>query len=751
MLATQLTPELTKNLVLTDPYRIKSTAESVTVQFHIPVGVQLITIYIPSADHRRLRVEAQRAQTVIGTAANGGRATDAPSTPAGIIPFQFKKKMKRDKSIIFTNIPEEAAVVTAEEAVEEVADAPMATTTTTTTAPPAAPPAAKPRPNHLPLRFKNITSKDLPESGFSSINFDESDSFPQFIGKTSVCSTPMTELKLLHGPVLSICNDTVVATTKPSAQFSADGFYINPPSDSPKKHAATALPLEPIVHITTDDIPPPPAFGAYANNDSATFKMTTRRHSLSNVQESLKKIRLAMRPIGSGLAKLGRQFQADQAATSGQMDVQFGNGDEDDDDDDDVDDVERRTYRTITDPLYPVFNSSGAPISKCLFQEYLAANGIGVEDEKPKTMVDESQNICSENGGGVAQDLADPLNIAGFDGKIIDSRLAETAAADGAPDEVDSLTAAPVSGAKLPAITPNRTALSLPLKSLTLDLVNTTATGAASSTTANGGGTGSSAAAASGGNMFEVPAQRRKLTGIQLTPLMTKLSILAMADERSSGFSSWDTTPGCGLDMVATPAGYESGRPFRRRSSATSASRYEDLVEFEEETEEAAAAAMANVNGAKKTKPDDAESAADGMTRCELFVCGQQNMTMLLVLEEAAGQRQELVQTMVMRILCTILVAILLMMMRSLFVHQFETCVSRLTRIEASLSQTLNVNVDSDKADGAAALYSFLSTDPHWDTLQRGGPWAAGDLVTLEHMRSDLQRTGDGRTDMVLR
>lgn len=63
------------------------------------------------------------------------------------------------------------------------------------------------------------------------------------------------------------------------------------------------------------------------------------------------------------------------------------------------------------------------------------------------------------------------------------------------------------------------------------------------------------------------------------------------------------------------------------------------------------------------------------------------------------------------------------------------------------------MNVDGDKADGSAggsASYSFLSTDPHWDTLQRGGPWSAGDLLTLEHMRTDL-RTADGKTDMVLR
>lgn len=85
--------------------------------------------------------------------------------------------------------------------------------------------------------------------------------------------------------------------------------------------------------------------------------------------------------------------------------------------------------------------------------------------------------------------------------------------------------------------------------------------------------------------------------------------------------------------------------------------------------------------------------------------------------------------------------------MCGLLCHQFETCVSRLTRIESSLSQTLNVNVDGDKNDGG---YSFLSMDPHWDTLQRGGPWAPVDMTTLEYMRYDF-RAGAGKTDLILR
>lgn len=55
--------------------------------------------------------------------------------------------------------------------------------------------------------------------------------------------------------------------------------------------------------------------------------------------------------------------------------------------------------------------------------------------------------------------------------------------------------------------------------------------------------------------------------------------------------------------------------------------------------------------------------------------------------------------------------------------------------------------MDGDKNDCG---YSFLSMDPNWDTLQRGGPWSPADLTTLEFMRSDFKVTTE-ITDMILR
>jgi hypothetical protein len=93
-----------------------------------------------------------------------------------------------------------------------------------------------------------------------------------------------------------------------------------------------------------------------------------------------------------------------------------------------------------------------------------------------------------------------------------------------------------------------------------------------------------------------------------LTPLMTKLTFLAtMGEDKSScGFSSACDTP----SLAEVPE-----TKFRRKS--------EDVV-----VEEA---------GENERKSMEAQ----------LFICAQQNMTMLLVLEPGSAARQELIQTMV--------------------------------------------------------------------------------------------------------
>ncbi|XP_038106648.1 uncharacterized protein LOC119766275 [Culex quinquefasciatus] len=67
---------------------------------------------------------------------------------------------------------------------------------------------------------------------------------------------------------------------------------------------------------------------------------------------------------------------------------------------------------------------------------------------------------------------------------------------------------------------------------------------------------------------------------------------------------------------------------------------------------------------------------------------------------------------------------------------KFETCVSKLTKMENNLHQVLSINVEgSSKGDGG---YSFICLDSKWDVNNRCGPWTPGDLLTLNSMHNDL-------------
>lgn len=64
MVATQLTSTVTKSLILTDPYRIKSPAEIIKTDFQLPSGMQMLQVYIQEDDYQDLKFEATRLQSI---------------------------------------------------------------------------------------------------------------------------------------------------------------------------------------------------------------------------------------------------------------------------------------------------------------------------------------------------------------------------------------------------------------------------------------------------------------------------------------------------------------------------------------------------------------------------------------------------------------------------------------------------------------------------------------------------------------
>lgn len=518
VVASQLGDVMTKQLVLTDPRHVRTTAEQLNMQqFHIPHGVQMLVVYVEQQQYAKLASEAQRAQNL--------QTTTTTQLSQSALPFQYaKRKLKRDKSLIFTHIPEEEQSSVATESGAIV---------------PVELPTARPksmRPTHLPLRLKSLHSKEMPESGIASINFDETDSYPEFIGRTSVCNTPMTENKVL--PVANVMSICANPDEQDADVHNSNGKTTVQQASSSSRRNSLKVDVEKF----------------FQNFISNPNKQMTRRKSSADLQDALRAI---SRKLGS--------------FTNYKTDVnRNGNGvtdlDSTDASPDFIENDERISSRTIGDPTYPVFNSNGQQISRSLFQQFL--------DQYRRLW-----GAASEQAGQDAELAALVAEFQEFNLEIqkLDEHMRQQAvSAEAEADRNLNVTA------KTPR---DKRSMRLPLKPAGESDTATVGTRRV------GGGVG----------------------GVPLTPLMAKLSVLAMND----------TTP----IEIQTPL--TSSKVFPRRSSL----KCEDAVD-----------ALAVFNQAP---PAPSNAPTDGLQRTELYVCGQQNMTLLLLMEEGSCLKQPIVQKMV--------------------------------------------------------------------------------------------------------
>ncbi|XP_037944619.1 uncharacterized protein LOC119678611 isoform X1 [Teleopsis dalmanni] len=609
VVATQLTDVITKHIVLANPLHIRTPAEQIVItDFHIPNGVQMIVVYVDIVEYRKLSADAQRAQNL-------------QTTQLGALPFQYaKRKIKRDKSLIFTNIPEEGTgSVSTEASISEQTTQPMR------------PKTLMARPTHLPLRLKNLNAKELPESGISSINFDETDSYPEFIGRTSVCSTPLAENKVLQvGNIMSIC-------ANPEDENNSN--KVN--SKYNNRRNSLKIDLERL-------------FQNFITNPN---KHMERRNSFTDLHDSLKKIskKLSLKQFSNGIKT--------DVNRNGNIVTDIETPDyieNDDEQNSDNSDENNRTSRTITDPTNPVFNANGQPISRSLFQEFL---------EKYYKLWDATDE--NKKDAEIAQ-LIEEFKEFDNELKKLDESLRHEATATANFKADRNLNIQEFTVEQKPKTPMDKKALSLPLKPL-------------------------SDATPSKDNIPTFGNTRKQSGGVPLTPLMAKLSVLAINEERPN----WDNTP-AGAIEIQTPSYTTATKGFPRRSSL----KCDDAVD------------------ALATLPLQTKNCTEGVQRLELYICGQQNMTLILLMEEGVSRQKQTVQKM------------------------FDICVAKFPHMESHLNQTLNVNVEGDKRDGA---YSFMCVDSSWDALERNGPWSPVELNTLECLHRDFKSTGNELTDIILR
>nr|CAD7266214.1 unnamed protein product [Timema shepardi] len=329
-------------------------------------------------------------------------------------------------------------------------------------------------------------------------------------------------------------------------------------------------------------------------------------------------------------------------------------------------------YNTITDPLFPIFRCDGLPVSHALFDEYL---------ERHYKLLD--METTPETSSSDVTFIGDAISIKKNNPKLEDDH-SNTApeSQNKCTGNTKTITSSDTASEK-PVISAvksqevYRRSLSLPLKNMTSEC-NVVEEGRKRCYTVG---------------ELESPLTRNgPLGSLQLTPLMSKLSILSR-EEQTGGFRSRDTTPS-----------------ERRRSSFPAV-----VDDYRHERRERKVRVAKKKEGSSKIEDFSPKKVV-------LYVFGQQDMTLLLLLEESSAQEPELIHNL------------------------WEVSVNSLTKLEVHLHQCL----DHFPQGEGPEPYSFLCLDPCWDMLQRGGTWDNTELQVVSCLHNDFQHNA-GLTEIVVR
>ncbi|XP_015598222.1 uncharacterized protein LOC107269173 isoform X2 [Cephus cinctus] len=605
VVATQLSAELTKQLVITDPYRIKAPAERISTDFHLPVGVQLLRVYVEHKQIEKLsqdaNIERVHSSYLDSTVKKVPFKKALQKTGTKDLPIS---SMKRDTSRIFT-VPEEG----------ELDSIPYGNVTQ----------CVKP-----PSTVTYSPAKRKQESRVERTKYSNPLT-------PSVCSTPLKDVnRILHGTAVSICS----AAEELEDKLEAD----KKPENRPE------------MKENTDDIPDVvkealrckrlnKLRNANTKENLLKCKETNRKSlSTSDLEESIRKYsnKVSLRYYSLGLPRLNDKLCTDYGADS----PRFKSS--------------KQFYNTITDPYYPVFRYDGLPVSRSLYDQYIATHLQELNADTIKV------NNCKE--------LALDFPMA-TESKSMDKSQEESNGDDS--EKINSTLDVRLEKKNKQEI--YRRSMSLPLKPL-----NSTEDDERRKSTSECG------------SIFDLP-QKRKLDGLQLTPLMSKLSLLA--DERTSGFCSRETTPSEFRDLSFSTATNQLLKSKLEAASKESGS--DEVDELEEDW----------------IIKDDSQ-----LEKTELFLCGHQNMVLVLLMEDGTGNNPELIHSL------------------------WETCVSTLGRLETRLQQCLEPLPSNENKE----LYSVLSVDPEWDTVHRSGLWGVTELEIVSSLHDRFTKASN-LTDIIIR
>jgi len=412
------------------------------------------------------------------------------------------------------------------------------------------------------------------------------------IQESSTCSTPMKDVhlnKLLHGKALSICSKS-----------SGDEVKMQTVAANNKCDLTVQGKVQDNVSSETHQTEKSIKKKFKASNFLVNYG-ENRVHSLSlnDLQQNhqISCNRIPIKYYGFGLPRLTQDMVDESNEYSSVKDFPTG----------------KNFYNTISDPLHPVFRYDGLPISRSLYNEKLAHHYQLLEMERS----DESSP-----GGGMSRNSfnnlvssaavrydtkpedCDTLSSTGFKlEQNVDKSNTDNA-------ELCSIKEEPLNQQQMTSSKQEvyRRSLSLPLKTIiTNDYENGDMRERSTSYTAG---------------VLESPAGKTRIVGLPITPLMSKLSSLAI-EEKTSGFCSRDTTPGEFRDLNFPGTSDISSVLECTRRKVTSRKREPELEQ------------------------EDSSECAEAPRSAMLYLCGQQSMSLFLLLEEGLGQDPDLIHCLV--------------------------------------------------------------------------------------------------------
>lgn len=649
VVATQLSSDLTKRLVSADPYRIKSTAEVVVTPFHLPVGVQLLYVYVRSTEYKKLSEDTKVARAALQNAPNFKASQKRGYQGKGSVTKE-QMSMKRDTSRIFT-VPEEEG---------ELDDI------------------------HAEINDNIVMESTLSESISEVIEVSESDSGSKEEEQTFQESQDQAEYKSeINGEAESEKN--CVSKIDENLFAKADTVL------SLETERGNFKPLTPMENININKVLHAKVLSICCEGESDSKKIdlknSTKKQLSKKMKSSLQESKIVVKQLvnkdeihSSSMNDLHNNSRSSVKAipmrcySFGLPQLTHEMCEELENSEPKKEPFEKYFYNTIADPLHPCFRNDGLPISRSLFHEYVANHYHLLKAERS---VDTSP---LENVSGSFQSMSET------DGQNSSSTEQNSSKV---PQDTDSGVNLKVELRKKDAVSSkqevNRRSLTLPLKS-------TTSNGSVDVTDSS-----SEVPAKPSWDKFgclESPLARTKpFNALQLTPLMSKLSILAM-EERTGPCFSRDATP-CDVREI-----FLSGRNGENKASRRPSIRSETN----------------DINSSKgKNCLPESEKAV-------LYVCGQQNMALLLLMDEKLGQDPDLIHFL------------------------WEASLSSLTQLETHLQKCLE---HLPQGDGMEP-YSYICLDPSWDMLQRGGSWGALELDVVSCLHFDFTQAA-GLTEVVLR